>query len=197
MHLSAVRPTNVATPTAFGRGRAVFRRKVALEHLASHVLEEPPGARVAGLGKGDALVHTTRVWSRIALQALIAISLGSAAFAQELGAETPGSRPAAGWSAPALHASLAVTFIGLQAVDVATTLDAVRSGKGIEANPLVGGLANHPAAFVAVKSALATATVLSIKSFSKKHPKGAVFAMIGLNAASAFVVRSNLAVVAR
>jgi hypothetical protein len=134
------------------------------------------------------------VWSRIALLTLIAISLGSTVFAQEVGAETSDARPATGWSAPALHMSLAATFVGLQAADAATTLYAVRSGKGIEVNPLVGGLANHPAALVAVKGALTTATVLSIRSLSKKHPKGAAFAMIGLNAASAFIVRSNLAI---
>jgi hypothetical protein len=165
-------------------------------------------------------VNTKWVWSRIVLLTLMAVGLRSAAFAQALDAlESPAiartqvlelpeppaprlqiresatlSRPT-GWSAPALHASLAATFVGLQAVDVATTLHAVRSGKGIEANPLVGGLANHPAAFVAVKGALVTATVLSINSLSKKHPKGAVFAMIGLNAASAWIVRSNVNIV--
>ncbi len=161
------------------------------------------------------------VWSRIAVLALVAVGLRSSAFAQEIDAtempaavriqaadllelpapsriirDTTSSQPATGWSAPALHASLAVTFVGLQAVDVATTLHAVRSGKGVEANLLVGGLANHPAALIAVKGALTAATVLSINSFSKKHPKSAVFAMIGLNAASAVIVGSNFAIIA-
>jgi hypothetical protein len=104
--------------------------------------------------------------------------------------------PPTRWSAPALHVSLAATFVGLQALDTATTIHAVRSGAAVEANPLVGGLANHPVALVAVKSALTTATVLSMHSFSKKHPKGAAVAMIALNAASALVVRSNLALIA-
>jgi hypothetical protein len=100
-----------------------------------------------------------------------------------------------GWSAPALRVSLAATFVGLQAVDTATTIHAVRSGMAVEANPFVGDLANHPVALVAVKSALTTATVLSMRGLSKKHPKGAAIAMVALNAASALVVRSNVAIV--
>ena len=99
---------------------------------------------------------------------------------------------ATGWSAPPLRFSLATAFVGLQTLDVVTTLHGVRSGSAVEANPLVGNLADHPAALIAVKGALTAATVASIHTLSKKHPKGAALAMIVLNAGSAYVVRSNL-----
>lgn len=96
------------------------------------------------------------------------------------------------WSAPALRLSLTTAFVGLQALDVATTLHGVRSGNAVEANPLMGGLTKSPAAFVAVKGALTAATVASLHNLSRTHPKAAVLTMVALNAASAFVVRSNI-----
>jgi len=102
-----------------------------------------------------------------------------------------------GWSAPKLHLSLATTFVGLQALDVATTLHAVHSGAGVEANPLLGGLAGQPAALIGLKAGLAAATILSMHELAKSHPKAAVLTMIGLNVGSAFVVKSNLAVATR
>lgn len=102
------------------------------------------------------------------------------------------ARQPASWSAPALRISLASAFVGLQALDTATTLHGVRTGRAVEANPLVGGLASRPAAFIAVKSGLTAATVASVHRLSRKHPKGAAIAMIALNAGIAFVVRSNV-----
>jgi hypothetical protein len=100
--------------------------------------------------------------------------------------------PRTGWSAPALHVSLASSFVALQALDVATTLRGVHSGTAVEANPLVGPLANHPAALVGVKGGLTVATLLSMRALARQHPKAAVLTMIGLNVGSAFVVRSNV-----
>ena len=96
------------------------------------------------------------------------------------------------WSATPLRVSLAASFVGLQALDVVTTLRGLHTGAAVEANPLVGNLANHPAALVAVKGSLTAATVASMNSLSKKHPKAAALAMIALNAGSALIVRSNL-----
>jgi hypothetical protein len=98
------------------------------------------------------------------------------------------------WSAPALRLSLTSAFVGLQALDVATTLHGVRSGSAVEANPLISGLTKSPAAFVAVKGALTAATVASVNSLARKHPKAAVLTMLALNAGSAFVVQSNFRV---
>jgi hypothetical protein len=100
-----------------------------------------------------------------------------------------------GWSSPALHTTLAASFAGLQALDVATTLRGIGQGRASEANPLMGGLVRHPAALVGVKAGLTAATILSMRGFSKAHPKAAVFTMLALNAGSALVVRSNLRLV--
>ena len=105
--------------------------------------------------------------------------------------------PQTGWSAPALHISLATGFASLQTLDTITTLHSVHGGTAVEANPVMGGLAQHPAAFVGVKAGLTTATILSMRSLSKNHPKAAVLMLIALNAGSAFVVRSNVQVSVR
>ena len=90
--------------------------------------------------------------------------------------------------------AVSTSFVALQALDTVTTLRGISGGAAVEANPLVGDLARHPAAFVAVKSGLTAATVLSVHSMSKKHPKAALCTMLALNAASAFVVRSNISI---
>jgi hypothetical protein len=100
--------------------------------------------------------------------------------------------PRTGWSAPALHVSLASGFVALQALDIATTLHGVHSGTAVEANPLVGPLADHPAALIGVKGGLTAATLLSMRALGRQHPRAAVLTMIGLNVGSAFVVRSNV-----
>jgi hypothetical protein len=105
--------------------------------------------------------------------------------------------PPAGWSAPALHVSLATGFASLQALDTITTLRSVHGGTAVEANPLMGGLAQHPAAFVGLKAGLTTVTILSMRSLSRNHPKAAVLTLIALNAGSAYVVRSNFQVSVR
>ena len=120
-------------------------------------------------------------------------ALGSSARAQSL--DVPQESRPTRWEAPALRISLATTFVGLQALDVVSTLRGVHGGSATEANPLMRGLANQPAALVAVKSGLTAATVLSMNAWSRKHPKAATIAMIALNAGSAFVVGSNFRVV--
>jgi hypothetical protein len=128
--------------------------------------------------------------------AILAVS-STPARAQAPIADEPVRLTPTAWSAPALHISLSTSFAALQALDVATTLRAVHTGTGVEANPLVGGLANHPAALIGLKAGLTAATIASVRGLSRTHPKAAVLTMIGLNVGSAFVVRSNLGVAAR
>ncbi len=99
--------------------------------------------------------------------------------------------PSTGWSAPALQLSLTTAFASLQALDTATTLHSVRGGTGTEANPIMGGLAQHAAAFIGIKAGLTAATIMSMRGLSKNHPKAAALTLIVLNAGSAFVVGSN------
>jgi uncharacterized protein DUF5658 len=101
----------------------------------------------------------------------------------------------AGWASPALQTTLLASFAALEALDAATTLRGIRLGRASEANPLMAGLAQHPAALVGVKAGLTAATIFSMRSLSKAHPKAAVLTMLALNAGSAFVVRSNFQLV--
>lgn len=103
--------------------------------------------------------------------------------------------PPDAWAAPALHTTLFTSFAVLQTLDVATTLRGIGLGRASEANPLMGGLAQHPAALVGVKAGLTAATIMSMRSMSKTHPKAAMITMLALNAGSALVVRSNFRMV--
>lgn len=125
---------------------------------------------------------------------LTVMTLGAAASAHAQATDTIRSVPPVpptGWSAPGLHLTLSAGFAALQTLDVVTTLRGVRNGSAVEANPLVGGLAERPAALIAVKGGLTAATLLSMNSLARKHPKAAALTMIALNAGTAFVVRSN------
>ena len=137
-----------------------------------------------------------RSLTRGVLLSAMAIGLSAPARAQQV-FEEPKPLAPTGWSAPALHVSLSTSFAALQALDVATTLRAVHTGSGVEANPLLGGLSKQPAALIGLKAGLTAATIASVHGLSKSHPKAAVLTMIGLNVGSAFVVRSNLGVAAR
>jgi len=95
------------------------------------------------------------------------------------------------WAAPMLQTTLLASFAVLQGLDAGTTLGGIESGRAAEANPFMGGLAQHPAALVGVKAGLTAATIISIRAWSKTHPRAAALTMFALNAGSAFVVRSN------
>src|SRR4051812_16422045 len=97
------------------------------------------------------------------------------------GTSTVRAEEASKWAAQPIHASLAATFATLQVLDVVSTVNAVASGRGVEANPMVGGLANHAAAFAAVKGAMTAGTLLAMHRYSKTHPKAAVITMIAFN----------------
>jgi hypothetical protein len=115
--------------------------------------------------------------------------------AEPAGARLAPPVPPNAWTAPKLHLSLAAGFATLQALDVVTTLRGVRMGSVSEANPMMGGLAQHPSALVGVKAGLTAATIMSMHNLSKTHPKAAAITMMLLNAGSAFVVQSNLRLV--
>ena len=107
------------------------------------------------------------------------------------GTSTVRAEEANKWASTPLRASLAGTFATLQVLDVVSTVNAVSSGRGVEANPMVGGLAEHPAAFAAVKGAMTAATLVAMHRYSKKHPKAAVITMIAFNIGYSYIVSSN------
>jgi hypothetical protein len=95
------------------------------------------------------------------------------------------------WAAPLLHMTGYASFAALQALDVVSTLQALKVPGAREANPMMEGLVDHPLAFITLKSATTIAVLTSMRQFSKTHPKAAVLVMAGLNSGYACIVRSN------
>jgi len=90
---------------------------------------------------------------------------------------------------------LYVTLATLQALDVDSTMRALRDG-GHEANPVVGGIVESPGALAAIKGATSGGIVLMMERLRKGHPKAAVFLMIGVDSAFATVTAHNYRVAA-
>lgn len=114
-----------------------------------------------------------------------------ARYAQQIQAEpaptlgTIGDRP----SHAALHRLGLPVMIGGQAADLATTLQALHSGRGQEQNRLLGSSVAQIAATKAGATALA-AWLLDRKA-SKEHPKAALAAMLTLGAIGAGLAAHN------
>lgn len=94
----------------------------------------------------------------------------------------------------ALLSSLYGSYIGLQALDIDSTLRGTLSGRTQEANPVVGAMAQSPALLVAFKAGTAAAIIGACEQLRKEHhATAAVLLMIGLNSAYATVVAHNYA----
>ena len=90
------------------------------------------------------------------------------------------------------------TLIGLQALDLDSTMRAVAKGAGREANPVMHPLVGRPAAMVAAKAGASAAIVFASERLRRKHhPAAAVMLMIGVNSAYAMIVAHNYAVANR
>ena len=86
-----------------------------------------------------------------------------------------------------LYGSLAA----LQGLDIHSTRRGMTSGKTREGNPIMGGVVNNGAAFVAVKAAATLGAIWGAEKLWKTHPKRAVAFAVVLNAAMAAVVAHN------
>jgi hypothetical protein len=94
---------------------------------------------------------------------------------------------------PVLLTTLYGSFIGLQALDVDSTMRAVRSGAGQEANPALRQIGS-PALF-AMKAGATASIILACERLRKeRHPLAAVVLMIGANSAYAMITAHNYAV---
>ena len=81
-------------------------------------------------------------------------------------------------------------FIGLQVLDVDSSIRAVHQGLG-EANPLLRWTHESHAGLVFTKAATTAATIYLVERLRRKHPRAAFAVMIGLNATyTAIVVRN-------
>src|SRR5689334_13661207 len=97
----------------------------------------------------------------------------------------------------AAFATLASTYVALNALDVYTTTKAIESGPGVEANPFVGSAAANPVALSALKAGSTTATIVLARRLWKKHPAAAIVLLISANAGMSFVVMHNAGVANR
>lgn len=95
------------------------------------------------------------------------------------------------WAAPPIQTGGLVAFAALQALDVVSTLRALRQPNTYEANPTYSGVVDNPTKFIVVKAATTAATIVLMRRLSKNHPKASVLVMAGLNSAYLFAVRSN------
>jgi hypothetical protein len=84
------------------------------------------------------------------------------------------------------YASTAV----LQILDVRSTLQVIKLG-GSEGNPMLRGLAAHPAMFVGVKAAIAAVSIYSAQRLAKHSRVGAIATMVALNSVYGMVVAHN------
>jgi hypothetical protein len=85
---------------------------------------------------------------------------------------------------------LYASFASLQMLDAHSTLRAIRAG-GVEQNPLLRGLADKPAALVAIKAGVAVSTIAVADKVRGRSRVGAIALMAALNSAYAVVVAHN------
>ena len=96
---------------------------------------------------------------------------------------------------PVVLTTLYGSFAGLQALDVHSTMRAVRSGTGQEANPVLQRLGGSPAAMFAVKAGATASIIMASERLRKNHhPMAAIALMIGANSAYAMVAAHNYTV---
>jgi hypothetical protein len=99
-------------------------------------------------------------------------------------------RPSTGASDRGILIPLYVSFASLQMLDAHSTLRAVRAG-GVERNPMMQGLADKPAALVALKAGVAVSTIALADKMRGRSRVGAIVLMAALNSAYATIVAHN------
>jgi hypothetical protein len=88
-----------------------------------------------------------------------------------------------------LYASTAIT----QALDVHSTLSAMKRG-GVEGNPMMSGVASHPGALIATKAAVAFGTIFAARQIARHNKVAAIAALVGINSAYAMIISHNYGV---
>jgi hypothetical protein len=97
---------------------------------------------------------------------------------------------------PSLLPTMYATSAFLQGYDAFSTLKALKSG-GREANPVMQSLVQHPAAFIAVKAGITTASIMAAEQLWKgNHRFGAIGLMVASNAMMGAVAAHNSRVLA-
>ena len=94
---------------------------------------------------------------------------------------------------PSLYAGSAL----LQGYDAYSTLTVLKHG-GREANPLMKGVTNHPAAFIGLKAGVTVLSIMAAERMWKDHNRmGAILTMVVSNSMMAMVAAHNASVMAR
>ena len=88
---------------------------------------------------------------------------------------------------------LQVSFVGLQAMDVVSTMRAFNAGH-TEGNPLMRGLTSNSLAMASVKAGAAASTLLLARHVTRKNRAAGVALMVAVNSALSIVVARNLRV---
>lgn len=131
----------------------------------------------------------------VALVAVLSLGVSPArAFAQSIdGAPTPAVTVSdTRWASKRLQLGLTASFIALQTLDVVSTYRALQQPRAHEANPIIAGMIDRPAALIAVKSATSVAAIYFTRRIARTRPKTAAIAMITMNAVLSAVVASNM-----
>ena len=121
-----------------------------------------------------------------------AVALAEAGQVEE-DQEAPAAVPARR-TRPASLIPMYVTFGALQALDFQSTRRALDNGSGREANGIMRRIAEHPAAFLAVKAGATAATIFATERIWKKNRVGAIVFIAVANSAMAAVVAHNYSV---
>jgi hypothetical protein len=99
-------------------------------------------------------------------------------------------RPATPASSRRVLLPLYVSFATLQMLDVHSTTRALSRG-GVEANPVMRGVADKPAALFAVKAGVTASTIFLAEKIRPKSRVAAIVVMAALNSTYATVVAHN------
>jgi hypothetical protein len=95
---------------------------------------------------------------------------------------------------PSLLPALYATSAALQGYDTYSTLNALKNG-GREVNPLMKNLVKSPAAFVAMKAGVTTASIMAAEQlWRNNHRMGAIGLMIASNVMMGMVAKHNASV---
>jgi uncharacterized protein DUF5658 len=97
---------------------------------------------------------------------------------------------------PAVLMPLYVTFVGLQALDVHSTMSAVGSGAR-EANPMMRSAVGNPAGMVVLKAGTAVGVVFLTEKVWRHNRTAAIVTMFALNSAYITVAAHNYQTAAR
>ncbi len=95
----------------------------------------------------------------------------------------------------ALHA-LEASFAALQVLDAVSTLKAIDRGH-TEQNPLMRGLVDRPAAFLAVKAGATVTTLWLVRRVARQNRLAALLTMAAIDSGYAVLVSRNLQVLRR